>query len=201
MKMQEMVKRMILSAVLTLAFLAPATAQTVTMADVFRQMPDSLMPYITHNDRLDMIDYLDAGMKAEVTNRFNGKSVLDTISTDYLHLTLSDALVVEMGVLPVEELTTDSCTHVVCVVSTYAKMESTLTFYTAKWQEWQPQPMVNLANMIQVPDRDCYIMATFGKSPEEIVLALSKPMLGEENIQEKQYKYRKNIKWTGKTFK
>ena len=67
--MQEMLKRMILSAMLPLLFLSSAAAQTVTMAEVFKQMPDSLMPYITHNDRLDMIDYLDAGMKAEVTNR------------------------------------------------------------------------------------------------------------------------------------
>lgn len=199
--MQEMLKRMILSAMLPLLFLSSATAQTVTMADVFKQMPDSLMPYITHNDRLDMIDYLDAGMKAEVTNKFNGKSVLDTISTDYLHLTLSDALVVEMGVLPVEELTVDSCTQVVCVVSTYAQMESTLTFYTAKWQEWQPQPDVSIYEMLPSDESDRYVTATLGDSPEEMILTLSKPMLCEENIQKKQYKYRKNIKWTGKTFK
>ena len=200
-KMQKTTKFIILSAMLPLLFFSSAMAQTSTMADVFRQMPDSLLPYITHNDRLDMIDYVEAGMKAEVTNKLDGKSVLDSIGNNYLHLTLSEALVVEMGILPVEELTEDSCSNVVCVVSTYAGMESTLKFYTSKWQEWQPQPSLEIADMLPTNDSDRYVIATFGKSPEEIVLSLSKPILTETSEQEENNKYRKNIKWTGKTFK
>lgn len=200
-KMQKTTKFIILSAMLPLLFFSSAMAQTSTMADVFRLMPDSLLPYITHNDRLDMIDYVEAGMKAEVTNKLDGKSVLDSIDSNYLHLTLSEALVVEMGMLPVEELTEDSCSNVVCVVSTYAGMESTLKFYTSKWQEWQPQPSLEIADMLPTNDSDRYVIATFGKSPEEIVLSLSKPILTETSEQEENNKYRKNIKWTGKTFK
>ena len=46
-----------------------------TMRDVFRQMPDSIVPYLTENNRLDFIDFIDSNMKAEVTNAFGGNFV------------------------------------------------------------------------------------------------------------------------------
>ncbi|MBR6998224.1 MAG: DUF3256 family protein, partial [Prevotella sp.] len=42
------------------------------MADLFKAMPDSLMPYLTKNNRLDMIDFMEANMKAEITNQLEG---------------------------------------------------------------------------------------------------------------------------------
>lgn len=48
------------------------SAQDVTIRDIFKQMPDSLMPYLSQNNRLDFIDFLDSHMKAEVRNTFGG---------------------------------------------------------------------------------------------------------------------------------
>ncbi|MFS6554013.1 DUF3256 family protein, partial [Parabacteroides distasonis] len=91
------------------------------MAEVLKQMPDSLLPYLTHNDKLDMIDYLGANMKAEVTNKLGGKSALDSISTDYLHMTLNETVTIEMGIAATAKMTADSCHHAVCVITTYGK--------------------------------------------------------------------------------
>ena len=44
-----------------------ASAQDLKIRDVFKQMPDSLMPYLTGNNRLDFIDFMDSNMKASVT--------------------------------------------------------------------------------------------------------------------------------------
>ena len=43
-------------------------AQDLKMRDVFNHMPDSLMPYLSHNNRLDFIDFIDSNMKSEVRN-------------------------------------------------------------------------------------------------------------------------------------
>ena len=48
------------------------SAQDMLMRDVFRQMPDSIMPYLSQNNRLDFIDFLDSDMKAEVKNALGG---------------------------------------------------------------------------------------------------------------------------------
>ena len=47
-----------------MAFTSQASAQDLMIRDVFKQMPDSLMPYLSQNNRLDFIDFLDANMKA-----------------------------------------------------------------------------------------------------------------------------------------
>ena len=39
----------------------------ITMSEALKSMPDSLMPYLTHNNRLDCIDFREANMKAEVS--------------------------------------------------------------------------------------------------------------------------------------
>ena len=61
-----------------------SVAQELTIRDVFRQMPDSLMPYLSTNNRLDFIDFLDSNMKAEVKNQFDGKSEMTVMTDDSL---------------------------------------------------------------------------------------------------------------------
>ena len=73
-------KKILVTAILSL-FAFSGFAQT--MRQLFVSLPDSvLMPQLTKVNREDCIDFLDSKMKAEVTNRFDGKSTLDTLSTD-----------------------------------------------------------------------------------------------------------------------
>ena len=116
---------------------SPAAAQT-TLRDVFRAMPDSLMPYLTQNNRLDLIDFFESGMKAEVTNELDGKSQLTAMTADSLSLQLSSALRVDMLLLPVSGTVADSVTHVVCVLSTYgvnpSVRQTVVRYYSPQWQ-------------------------------------------------------------------
>lgn len=50
------------------------------MADVLRTMPDSVMPLLTLNDRLDLVDEWQAGVKAEVKNRLGGMVTMTELS-------------------------------------------------------------------------------------------------------------------------
>ena len=80
-----------LAACLLLCITSVCSAQELTLRDAFRQMPDSLMPSLTQNDRLDFLDFLDAGMRAEVKNRLGGTSVMTALTADSLSLQVSPA--------------------------------------------------------------------------------------------------------------
>ena len=69
-----------------------SVAQELTIRDVFRQMPDSLMPYLSTNNRLDFIDFLDSNMKAEVKNQFDGKSEMTVSVLVFVETFKSDSV-------------------------------------------------------------------------------------------------------------
>ena len=51
-------------------------AAAVEIKDVFSAMPDSVLPTLTRNNRLDMVDFIDSGMKAEVNDVTSEKAPL-----------------------------------------------------------------------------------------------------------------------------
>lgn len=67
-------------------------------------------------------------------NRFDGQTVLRTMTDDYLDLQLTASCCVEMKLLPVA----DSVSYI-CMVHTYSspEKESVVTLYT---QDWKPLP-------------------------------------------------------------
>lgn len=171
------------------------TMSAQEMKDVFSAMPDSVLPTLTRNNRLDMIDFVTSGMRAEVKDVFDETVTLDTLTADYLHLTLSDALKVEMKLLPSSVVLSDSTTKAVCMVMTYGKrpFESRIQMFTSNWN---PQPL------------PAYI--SDGKvarlSPSDTTLSLQKVELVEyrEEGEEKSAKDEEIplmiLKWNGNTF-
>ena len=94
-------------------------------------MPDSVMPLLTKNDRLDFIDFYEANMEAVVTNRFDGKSRMHTLTDDFVQIEYTASTDVAMKLLPVND-TTD----VLCMVTTMRASvdDSRIAFYDASWQ-------------------------------------------------------------------
>jgi len=95
-----------------------ASAQDLKMSDVFKQMPDSLMPYLTTNNRLDFVDFMESHMKAEVTNIVGGVSEMTALSDDSLSIRMSEALRVDMLLLTLDE-PLDSIRQVVVMAETF----------------------------------------------------------------------------------
>jgi len=106
------------------------------MRDVFCQMPDSIVPYLAKNNRLDFVDFIDSNMDAVVTNSLGGKSKMKKLTANYASLQLNDAASLEMRLLPVTA-PVDSAQQIICLVRTYGKdfRESTVTFYSLKWRQ------------------------------------------------------------------
>jgi hypothetical protein len=120
-----------------LAFTSQASAQDLKISEVFKQMPDSLMPYLTANNRLDFIDFMDSNMKAEVSNMTGGTSEMTALTDDSLSIRMSDALRVDMLLLNLDE-PVDSIRQVIVFVESFlvdsVYGESVCKTYSLDWQ-------------------------------------------------------------------
>ncbi len=130
-------KKLLLT-LLSVLLLTPAEAQSLTIRDVFSSMPDSLLPTLTKNNRLDLIDFFEAKMKAEVTNRLEGSAELLALSSDSLSLRTSKAQTVTLYLISTE-MPYDSLRQVVCMerrltLADQQHQETVRTLYTLKWR-------------------------------------------------------------------
>ena len=129
-----------------MAFTSQASAQllspdscllTPSIKDVIKQMPDSLMPYLTQNNRLDFIDFMESNMKAEVSNLTGGTSEMTALTDDSLSIRMSEALRVDMLLLDLDE-PVDSIRQVIVFVETFLADsvygESVCKTYSVDWQ-------------------------------------------------------------------
>ena len=83
----------------------------------FTNMPDSLSPLLTAVNRADFIDFLESKMKAEVTNRFGGKSEMTELTPDYIRVQVTPQSTWQMKLLSVNDST------------------RLIKFYTTGWEE------------------------------------------------------------------
>ncbi len=127
------------------------------MRQWFAAMPDSVMPLLTKNNRLDFIDFLDSKMEAIVTNRLDGKSRMATLTDDYLLINYTKSCDVAMKLLPIND-TAD----VLCMVSTVRTMvdDSRVAFFD---EEWQP---LDAATLLEEPMLDDFRSVERGDSAD-----------------------------------
>ena len=120
-------KKIMLAALLATT-LSQALAQSVQIRDAFKAMPDSLMPYLSKNNRLDFIDFLDSKMKAEVKNQLGGTSEMLSLGSDSLTIRMNPSLSIDL-------LAIDS---VLVMVETFkvdsVYGESRVHYYSAEWK-------------------------------------------------------------------
>ncbi len=114
----------------TIALLSVTNSFAQNMPTLVKEMPDTIIPTLTLNDRLDFIDYIGSNMKAEVTNRLGGKSEMTTIGDTYTHIRLSGSSELSLKLLPYNG---DS---IICIVRTYSAngSDSKISFYTKDWK-------------------------------------------------------------------
>ena len=104
----------------------------ISLRDAWLSMPDRMIPYLNKNLRLEHLDFVDMGVKSEVNHQLNGVSVMDTLTADYTHVTLSNSSSLELRLLSVND-----STKIICMVKTFKAPaeESEIHFYDAKWNQ------------------------------------------------------------------
>jgi len=120
--------------------------QEVKMRDVFAGMPDSILPLITKNNRLDCIDFIENNMPAQVKNKVDESIELTALTENYLKLRMSSVSDAEMKLL-----TMGDTAQVICLVKTYAGpiKDSSIRFYSMDW---------NALNIeVEMPDIEAFV--------------------------------------------
>ena len=131
----------ILLSLFFILYLFSVSASAQTVREAFKAMPDSLMPYLTANNRLDLMDFMDAKMKAAVTNRLEGQTEMTFLSDDSLSIRMSNALTVEMKTQQADTVTVVSLKRV--YLTREGQRQAVLTRYDARtWQELSPATVI-----------------------------------------------------------
>lgn len=99
------------------------------MREVWLSMPDSLVGYLNKSKRIEAMDYRDMGLKLDVRNLLNGSTLVDTLTADFISVSLNKSSRLQMKLLPREADT------LVCVVKTIwgPAADSSIGFYTLQW--------------------------------------------------------------------
>jgi len=101
--------------------------------EVFKSMPDSLAPYLTTNNRLDMIDFMDAKMKSVVTNLLEGETEMLALTDDSLSVQLNKSVLMDLWLEPVDT------GRVVCMRKTYQVADRLQQVVQERFSlQWQP---------------------------------------------------------------
>lgn len=105
-----------------------STAQTC-MRDIFASLPDSILPLMTHNNRLDCIDFIENDMEARVKNRFDSPVVLEALTADYLRICTGETSLVEM------KMVAEAADTLIYVARTYSgpAADSEVMVYGPDW--------------------------------------------------------------------
>lgn len=120
----------------TIAFIAFMTLfcsviQAQDLRTLFIEMPDTLQPLLTNNDRRDMIDFWDARMSTPVVNRLDGKSRITELTNDFLSVELSRSSSMQIKML--NDVAGDT---LLCIVNTVGAeaYDSRIHFYNSRWE-------------------------------------------------------------------
>ena len=94
-----------------------AQQTTLTIDSLFAEMPDSVLPYLSRNNRLDLIDFSKASMKAVVTNSFDEDCEMEQLADNYLRIRLNGCSIVEMKLKKADRLLPDSSEYMLYMLA------------------------------------------------------------------------------------
>ncbi len=121
------------------------TASAQYISPFFATMPNELLPYLSQNNRKDLVDLYKSGKSASVENLLKGTSRLTSLKDDFIALQLNENSTAELKLLP----TSDTTRIIAFIKTTCGKAcDSRILFFTSTWKplntaEMLPQISVN----------------------------------------------------------
>ncbi len=92
-------RNIITAVLLGAASILPAQAQ-ITSTQAFSTAPRKVLPLLSEDTRLDMIDYYNSNMTTASDNDLGGRSRITSLSPEQLTVQLTDANTCQLSVLP-----------------------------------------------------------------------------------------------------
>ena len=90
------------------------SVQAKSLKDLWVSMPDSLLPTLDRNLRLELVELEEMGVKPNVKNLLGEECDMDTLTNDYLEFTTSKAARLQMIYLP-----SSAGDSILCVIKTF----------------------------------------------------------------------------------
>lgn len=121
--------------ILSSAFMAVCTvSQAQDMKEIFTEMPDSILPLLSRNDRLDCVDFIENGIENTVINALKGQSRLTFLSPSIAKVQLSEQVEVQLNKLNTS--TQNDGDYIICMIhSVKANIcNSVIKFYNKDWK-------------------------------------------------------------------
>lgn len=184
-----------------------------TMQEVWIDMPDSITMYLTKSMRTELADYVDMKVSAATKNAIGDTVRIDTLTSDYIAITLSESSKLEMKLLPRDG------SNIICMVRTYygTAAESIISFWQLDWQQLPDISMPALENIELIKKPDSLSVTEFNKikamispkmiemqlSPDDnsLLLSYSLPDVNKEDSELiKSILVQKKINWNGEIF-
>lgn len=184
-----------------------------TMREVWIDMPDSITMYLTKSMRTELADYVDMKVSAATKNAIGDTVRIDTLTSDYIAVTLSESSKLEMKLLPKDG------SNIICMVRTYygTAAESIISFWQLDWQQLPDISMPALENIELIKKPDNLSVTEFNKikamispkmiemqlSPDDnsLLLSYSLPDVNKEDSELiKSILIQKKINWNGEIF-
>lgn len=108
------------------------SVQAKSLKDLWVSMPDSLLPTLDRNLRLELVELEEMGVKPNVKNLLGEECDMDTLTNDYLECTTSKVARLQMIYLP-----SSAEDSVLCVIKTFRapSKESEIRFYDQGWHQ------------------------------------------------------------------
>ncbi len=122
------------AAALLLCLSAIGAQAQLTAAKAFVDAPASVFPLVDNTTRLDMIDYVNAGMSTQSVNRLGGGSAIIELTPMKLRAKMTDASIDELFLLPAGS---DTIIGVIRTVATPGH-DSSISFFNSSWQPLKP---------------------------------------------------------------
>ena len=205
-------RRTVISLILMLVF-SVETSLGKTMREVWIDMPDSITMYLTKSMRTELADYVDMKVSAATKNAIGDTVRIDTLTSDYIAVTLSESSKLEMKLLPKDG------SNIICMVRTYygTAAESIISFWQLDWQQLPDISMPALENIELIKKPDSLSVTEFNKikamispkmiemrlSPDDnsLLLSYSLPDVNKEDSELiKSILVQKKINWNGEIF-
>ena len=197
-----------------MAVFMTASAQR-KMADFIIAMPDSVVPYLNKVKRTEMVDFYGMGVKAETFNLLSEGTVLDSLTTSYANITLSESSRMQLSLLTAEQGDT-----VLCMVRSLMgeAPESVVSFYDAGWRKLETNhylDAVDPASLVSRPDTmdverydhllryidPVMVLAEFSPEDNSLSFSLSTPMVTKQEREDlKAILLQRKVKWSGARF-
>lgn len=111
-----------------------------TIAEIFTSKSNPLFPSLEENDRLDMIDYYQAGQTRDMTSGEIGTSAISSMTDDYIAVKVSNCMTIEIRQL---QCGSDTILLVAKTLKTPAK-DSTLEIYDSLWNKLDSNKYIGL---------------------------------------------------------